>query len=77
MLLTQEVYNQLVAREKKVRKAEAELADAEAEGLRRLRARQDELEATLRAREARVSQQVWNLPDTKPYLLVLNACSNP
>jgi hypothetical protein len=56
--MMQDVYDQLVAREKKVRKAEQDLAEAEAEGLRRLRAREDELEVTLRAREARLSQQV-------------------
>ncbi len=52
------MYDQLVAREKKVRAAEAGLADAEAEGLARLRQCQDEIEAALRAREARLSQQV-------------------
>lgn len=57
-MLLQEVYDQLVAREKKVRAAEAGLADAEAEGLARLRQRQDEIEAALRAREAHLSQQV-------------------
>ncbi len=57
------MYDQLVAREKKVRAAEAGLADAEAEGLARLRQRQDESEAALRAREASLSQQVLGHTD--------------
>ena len=54
----QEVYEQLKAREEKVRRAEAQLAEAEAEGLRRLRAREEGIEASLSAREARLAQQV-------------------
>ncbi len=54
----QEVYDQLVAREKAVRAAEAGLADAEAEGLARLRQREDEIEASLRSRETRLTRQV-------------------
>ena len=54
----QEVYEQLKAREEKVRQAEAQLTEAEAEGLRRLRAREEGIEASLSAREARLAQQV-------------------
>ena len=42
-LARQDVYDRLVAREKRVRSAEANLADAKAENLRRLRAREDEI----------------------------------
>lgn len=59
----QDVYDRLVAREKRVRGAESSLAEAEVEGLRRLRAREDEADAGLRAREARLAQQV---PDQAP-----------
>lgn len=58
MLCVQEVYEQLKAREEKVRRAEAELAEAETEGLRRLRQREEGIEAALAAREARLAQQV-------------------
>ena len=54
----QDVYDQLVEREKKVRKAEQELAEAEAEGLRRLKARDEEIDTALTQREARISEQV-------------------
>ena len=54
----QEVYAQLKAREERVRRAEAQLAEAEAEGLRRVRAREEGIEATLAARKARLAQQV-------------------
>ena len=58
----QEVYEQLKAREEKVRRTEAQLAEAEAEGLRRLRAREEGIEASLSAREARLAQQVCPSP---------------
>ncbi len=56
--VAQEVYEQLKAREERVRRAEAVLAEAEAEGLARLRAREEGIEAALSAREARLAQQV-------------------
>ena len=62
----QEVYEQLKAREEKVRQAEAQLADVEAEGLRRLRAREEGIEASLSAREARLAQQVLPRPPFAP-----------
>ena len=58
----QEVYEQLKAREEKVRRSEAQLAEAEAEGLRRLRAREEGIEASISAREARLAQQVCCCP---------------
>jgi len=58
----QEVYEQLKAREEKVRRAEAQLAEAETEGLRRLRAREGGIEASLSARKARLDQQVQPCP---------------
>jgi hypothetical protein len=51
------VYDGLVARERRLREAEAGLAAAEAEGLRRLRAREEGIEAKLRQREARLAEQ--------------------
>ncbi len=62
----QEVYEQLKAREEKVRRAEAQLAEAEAEGLRRLRAREEGIEASISAREARLAQQVLPCPTFAP-----------
>ena len=56
--VAQEVYEQLKAREARVRRAEGVLAEAETEGLARLRAREEGIEATLSAREARLAQQV-------------------
>ena len=56
--VAQEVYEQLKAREERVRRAQGELAEAEAEGLARLRAREEGIEAALSAREARLAQQV-------------------
>ena len=41
-----------------MRRAEAQQAEDEAEALRRLRAREEGIEATLAAREARLAQQV-------------------
>jgi hypothetical protein len=58
------VYDQLVAREKAVRAAETGLADAEAEGLARLRQREDEIEASLRTRETHLARQVCANPGT-------------
>lgn len=53
-----------MAREKAVRAAETGLADAEAEGLARLRQREDEIEASLRTRESRLARQVCANPST-------------
>ena len=55
---SQEVYAQLKAREERVRRVEAQQAEDEAEALRRLRAREEGIEAALAAREARLAQQV-------------------
>ena len=60
-LAAQEVYAQLKAREERVRRAEAQQAEDEAEALRRLHAREESIEATLAAREACLAQQVPSL----------------
>ncbi len=61
-----------------MRRAEAQLAEAEEEGLRRLRAREEGIEASISAREARLAQQVQPYPPSIPCTtgsLALAGCS--
>ena len=69
----QEVYDGLVAREKRLREAEAALAGAEAEGLRRLRARETGIDADAREREAALKEQVRSLMSSTSRPLVFTA----